>query len=121
MDQGAQRQWHRLHTDVGVGRVDIRREHRDQQQGQALGGEFRGRRNEQTHRDRQFENSGDGDQRGRVRQSPRRDRAIQLAAWSLVRGFATLWHEEAPVNSALTTSDDPETLARAMLATVQFD
>ncbi|WP_109528185.1 MULTISPECIES: TetR/AcrR family transcriptional regulator [Nocardia] len=56
-----------------------------------------------------------------TRRSPERDRATQLAAWSLVHGFATLWREGALANSALTTSDDPETLARAMIDTVQFD
>ncbi|MEV0299437.1 TetR/AcrR family transcriptional regulator [Nocardia sp. NPDC050710] len=48
-------------------------------------------------------------------------RATQLAAWSLVHGFAALWREGALANSALVDSDDPETLARAMIATVQFD
>ncbi|MEV0028291.1 TetR/AcrR family transcriptional regulator [Nocardia sp. NPDC050793] len=49
------------------------------------------------------------------------ERAIQLAAWSLVHGFAALWREGALTDSTLADSTDPEELARAMLATVQFD
>ncbi|MEU6563487.1 TetR/AcrR family transcriptional regulator [Nocardia nova] len=45
--------------------------------------------------------------------------ATELAAWSLVHGFASLWRE-----GALTDSDiggaDPEQLARQMVATVDF-
>ncbi|GAB2639377.1 TetR/AcrR family transcriptional regulator [Nocardia goodfellowii] len=50
-----------------------------------------------------------------------RQHATQLAAWSLVHGFAALWREGALQNSALATTDDPEALAREMLATVQLD
>ncbi|MEU8901822.1 TetR/AcrR family transcriptional regulator [Nocardia sp. NPDC048505] len=50
-----------------------------------------------------------------------RQRAIQLAAWSLVHGFASLWRDGALSNSALAGTDDPEALAREMLATVQLD
>jgi AcrR family transcriptional regulator len=46
-------------------------------------------------------------------------RAVQLAAWSLVHGFATLWREGALVGSQLG-GDDPEELARRMLATVRL-
>ncbi|WP_225724582.1 MULTISPECIES: TetR/AcrR family transcriptional regulator [unclassified Nocardia] len=52
--------------------------------------------------------------------SPEAQAATQLAAWSLVHGFATLWREGALVNSALTVADDPETLARKMIAMVRF-
>lgn len=45
--------------------------------------------------------------------------ATELAAWSLVHGFASLWRE-----GALTDTDldglDPEQLARRMVATVTF-
>ncbi|MFG1791013.1 TetR/AcrR family transcriptional regulator [Nocardia sp. NPDC049149] len=47
--------------------------------------------------------------------------ATQLAAWSLVHGFAALWREGALDNSSLAAGADPETLARRMLATVRFD
>ncbi|WP_067832880.1 TetR/AcrR family transcriptional regulator [Nocardia lijiangensis] len=50
-----------------------------------------------------------------------RKRATQLAAWSLVHGFAALWREGALTDSTLADSTDPEELARTMLATVQFD
>jgi AcrR family transcriptional regulator len=51
----------------------------------------------------------------------RRQRANQLAAWSLVHGFAALWREGALQNSTLAGTEDPEELAREMLATVQLD
>ncbi|MFQ6395787.1 TetR/AcrR family transcriptional regulator [Nocardia sp. KC 131] len=59
--------------------------------------------------------------------------AGQLAAWSLVHGFAALWREGALKNSTLgpsgaistdpqaVASGDPEALARHMLAAVTFD
>ncbi|WP_040781013.1 TetR/AcrR family transcriptional regulator [Nocardia pneumoniae] len=47
--------------------------------------------------------------------------ATQLAAWSLVHGFASLWREGALHNSALVTDPDPEVLARTMLSTIRFD
>ncbi|WP_194834538.1 TetR/AcrR family transcriptional regulator [Nocardia sp. XZ_19_369] len=47
--------------------------------------------------------------------------ATQLAAWSLVHGFAALWREGALDNSSLADEADPELLARRMLATVHFD
>ncbi|WP_019930516.1 TetR/AcrR family transcriptional regulator [Nocardia sp. BMG111209] len=47
-------------------------------------------------------------------------RAVQLAAWSLVHGFATLWREGALVGSQLG-GDDPEELARRMVGTVRFE
>ncbi|MFI6167941.1 TetR/AcrR family transcriptional regulator [Nocardia sp. NPDC051052] len=47
--------------------------------------------------------------------------ATQLAAWSLVHGFAALWREGALDNSSLAADTDPEVLARRMLATVHFD
>ncbi|WP_067574496.1 TetR/AcrR family transcriptional regulator [Nocardia acidivorans] len=47
--------------------------------------------------------------------------ATQLAAWSLVHGFAVLWREGALEQSPLNSESDPETLARAMIATVRFD
>ncbi|MFC9894330.1 TetR/AcrR family transcriptional regulator [Nocardia sp. NPDC127579] len=50
-----------------------------------------------------------------------RRQAAQLAAWSLVHGFASLWREGALRNSTLATTDDPEALAREMLAAVQLD
>ncbi|WP_040737730.1 TetR/AcrR family transcriptional regulator [Nocardia tenerifensis] len=50
-----------------------------------------------------------------------RQRAAQLAAWSLVHGFAALWREGALDNSSLAADADPETVARRMLATVRFD
>ncbi|MFI1917329.1 TetR/AcrR family transcriptional regulator [Nocardia sp. NPDC020380] len=43
--------------------------------------------------------------------------AVQLAAWSLVHGFATLWHEGALVGSELGGAD-PEDLTRRMIAAV---
>ena len=48
-------------------------------------------------------------------------RAVQLAAWSLVHGFATLWREGALADSPLASSTDPETAARRMLDIVRFD
>ncbi|MGW4633308.1 TetR/AcrR family transcriptional regulator [Nocardia sp. NPDC004415] len=57
----------------------------------------------------------------RAGQAPDRQRSTRLAAWSLVHGFATLWREGALEGSELASSADPEQLARAMLATVQFD
>ncbi|MEU0874969.1 TetR/AcrR family transcriptional regulator [Nocardia brasiliensis] len=50
-----------------------------------------------------------------------RQQSTQLAAWSLVHGFAALWREGALDNSSLAAGADPETLARRMLATVHFD
>ncbi|WP_433657412.1 TetR/AcrR family transcriptional regulator [Nocardia sp. CA-128927] len=47
--------------------------------------------------------------------------AAQLAAWSLVHGFAALWREGALANSSLAGDTDPEALARRMLARVHFD
>ncbi|GGK93261.1 TetR/AcrR family transcriptional regulator [Nocardia jinanensis] len=46
--------------------------------------------------------------------------AVQLAAWSLVHGFASLWREGALEDSPLASSTDPETAARRMLDTVRF-
>ncbi|WP_067823690.1 TetR/AcrR family transcriptional regulator [Nocardia inohanensis] len=45
--------------------------------------------------------------------------AASLAAWSLVHGFASLWREGAFVDSSFA-GDDPEDLARAMVAAVDF-
>ncbi|WP_040815564.1 TetR/AcrR family transcriptional regulator [Nocardia concava] len=45
--------------------------------------------------------------------------AARLAAWSLVHGFATLWREGALTDSTLG-GDDPEQLARAMVAAIEF-
>ncbi|GAB0107650.1 TetR/AcrR family transcriptional regulator [Nocardia sp. JMUB6875] len=45
--------------------------------------------------------------------------AARLAAWSLVHGFATLWREGALADSTLG-GDDPEQLARAMVAAIEF-
>ncbi|UGT45329.1 TetR/AcrR family transcriptional regulator [Nocardia yamanashiensis] len=45
--------------------------------------------------------------------------AASLAAWSLVHGFASLWREGALVDSSFA-GEDPETLARAMVAAVEF-
>ncbi|MBF6326939.1 TetR/AcrR family transcriptional regulator [Nocardia transvalensis] len=45
--------------------------------------------------------------------------ATELAAWSLVHGFASLWREGALTDSSLG-GDDPEALARRMVATVHF-
>jgi AcrR family transcriptional regulator len=50
---------------------------------------------------------------------PERRRDVELAAWSLVRGFAALWREGALEDSQLGDGD-PEELARRMLATVEF-
>ncbi|MGK8509528.1 TetR/AcrR family transcriptional regulator [Nocardia asiatica] len=47
--------------------------------------------------------------------------ATQLAAWSLVHGFASLWREGALHNSSLAEEPDPEALARKMLSTIRFD
>ncbi|MEU7766949.1 TetR/AcrR family transcriptional regulator [Nocardia sp. NPDC049190] len=47
--------------------------------------------------------------------------ATQLAAWSLVHGFASLWREGALDSSALATDPDPEAIARRMLSTIRFD
>ncbi|MVU81470.1 TetR family transcriptional regulator [Nocardia sp. ET3-3] len=44
--------------------------------------------------------------------------AAELAAWSLVHGFATLWREGALMDSEL--GGDPELLARAMVAAIEF-
>lgn len=43
--------------------------------------------------------------------------STELAAWSLVHGFAVLWRAGALDDSA---ADDPESLARQMVATVEF-
>ncbi|AYF79335.1 WHG domain-containing protein [Nocardia yunnanensis] len=45
--------------------------------------------------------------------------AAALAAWSLVHGFATLWREGALAQSSLG-GDDPEQLAHAMVAAIEF-
>ncbi len=45
--------------------------------------------------------------------------AVELAAWSLVHGFSALWREGALTNSALG-GEDPELLARRMVAAVEF-
>ncbi|MFI9409799.1 TetR/AcrR family transcriptional regulator [Nocardia gamkensis] len=50
-----------------------------------------------------------------------RQQATQLAAWSLVHGFASLWREGALHNSSLAADSDPEALARKMLSTIRFD
>ncbi|MGW5382721.1 WHG domain-containing protein [Nocardia sp. NPDC003963] len=47
--------------------------------------------------------------------------AVQLAAWSLVHGFASLWREGALADSPLASSTDPETAAQRMLDTIRFD
>ncbi|MFF2551651.1 TetR/AcrR family transcriptional regulator [Nocardia sp. NPDC058058] len=47
--------------------------------------------------------------------------ATQLAAWSMVHGFAVLWREGALEQSPLNFEPDPEALARSMIATVRFD
>ncbi|WP_063061152.1 TetR/AcrR family transcriptional regulator [Nocardia sienata] len=47
--------------------------------------------------------------------------AVQLAAWSLVHGFASLWREGALETSPLASSTDPETAAQRMLDTVRFE
>nr|WP_246461088.1 TetR/AcrR family transcriptional regulator [Nocardia transvalensis] len=51
--------------------------------------------------------------------APEGRRAAQLAAWSLVHGFASLWREGALEGSQLG-GDDPEELARHMVAAVEF-
>ncbi|WP_024799586.1 TetR/AcrR family transcriptional regulator [Nocardia sp. BMG51109] len=51
--------------------------------------------------------------------APDDSRAARLAAWSLVHGLATLWREGALEGSQLG-GDDPEELARRMVATVEF-
>ncbi|MET9287138.1 TetR/AcrR family transcriptional regulator [Nocardia beijingensis] len=48
-------------------------------------------------------------------------KATQLAAWSLVHGFASLWREGALHNSTLADDPDPEAVARKMLSTIRFD
>ncbi|WP_327144943.1 TetR/AcrR family transcriptional regulator [Nocardia sp. NBC_01327] len=53
--------------------------------------------------------------------SERGQLATQLAAWSIVHGFAVLWREGALENSALAFDQDPEALARTMIATVRFE
>ncbi|WP_067533873.1 TetR/AcrR family transcriptional regulator [Nocardia crassostreae] len=55
----------------------------------------------------------------RPEDTPRHQRDAQLAAWSLVHGFASLWHEGALVDSSLA-DDAPESLARRMVATIDF-
>ncbi|WP_227983630.1 TetR/AcrR family transcriptional regulator [Nocardia spumae] len=45
--------------------------------------------------------------------------ATELAAWSLVHGFASLWREGALTDSELGGAD-PERIARQMVATVEF-
>ncbi|WP_040720871.1 TetR/AcrR family transcriptional regulator [Nocardia veterana] len=45
--------------------------------------------------------------------------ATELAAWSLVHGFASLWREGALTDSDLGGAD-PEQLARQMVGTVDF-
>ncbi len=45
--------------------------------------------------------------------------ATELAAWSLVHGFASLWREGALTDTDLGGAD-PEQLARQMVATVDF-
>lgn len=50
---------------------------------------------------------------------PERRRDVELAAWSLVHGYASLWREGALADSRLGEGD-PEELARRMLATVEF-
>jgi AcrR family transcriptional regulator len=54
---------------------------------------------------------------------PERDRpATELAAWSLVHGFAALWRDGALAGSSYAEAGapDPEVLARAMVATIEF-
>ncbi|MBF6174843.1 TetR/AcrR family transcriptional regulator [Nocardia blacklockiae] len=51
--------------------------------------------------------------------SPDGRRAAQLAAWSLVHGFASLWREGALEGSQLG-GDDPEEVARRMVAAIEF-
>ncbi|MEU4341576.1 TetR/AcrR family transcriptional regulator [Nocardia sp. NPDC023852] len=53
--------------------------------------------------------------------NPQHQQASQLAAWSLVHGFASLYREGALDNSVLATDLDPEVLARLMLSTIRFD
>ncbi|MBF6063419.1 TetR/AcrR family transcriptional regulator [Nocardia terpenica] len=45
--------------------------------------------------------------------------ATELAAWSLVHGFASLWREGALADSGLG-GGDPEVLARRMVAAIDF-
>ena len=45
--------------------------------------------------------------------------ATELAAWSLVHGFASLWRQGALADSGLGGTD-PEQLARQMVATIEF-
>ncbi|HZE38947.1 MAG TPA: TetR/AcrR family transcriptional regulator [Stackebrandtia sp.] len=45
----------------------------------------------------------------------------QLAAWSLVHGFASLWLDGALKGSPLADDADPETLARRMVARVGLE
>ncbi|MFJ1457432.1 TetR/AcrR family transcriptional regulator [Nocardia sp. N2S4-5] len=51
--------------------------------------------------------------------APEGQPATQLAAWSLVHGFASLWREGALEGSQLG-GDDPEDLARRMVAAIEF-
>lgn len=45
--------------------------------------------------------------------------AAQLAAWSLVHGFASLWRAGA-LEGAQYGGDDPEDLVRHMVAAIEF-
>lgn len=49
--------------------------------------------------------------------APEALRASQLAAWSLVHGFASLWREGALAGSEFG-GDDPEALARSMVGAI---
>jgi hypothetical protein len=51
--------------------------------------------------------------------APDAQHATELAAWSLVHGFASLWQEGAPADPGLD-EDDPESLARRVVATIEF-
>ena len=53
--------------------------------------------------------------------TPQRRRDAQLAAWSLVHGFASLWLEGALEASELAGDTPPEELARRMVRTVLFE
>lgn len=64
-------------------------------------------------------------ERGVAHLIPGRDgadrRTVQLAAWSLVHGFASLWLDGALTGSPLVGDAEPEDVARRMVGTVLFD
>lgn len=51
--------------------------------------------------------------------APDSRRPSELAAWSLVHGFASLWRQGALAGSEFDTGD-PEALARSMVAAIDF-